>query len=445
MVDLCICNARIMDPASGTDMTGAISIQGGVIKAITNTPQEASRMLDAQGLVAAPGFLDIHTHEDDYSDLKNCMLPLELAQAALKTGVTTIITGNCGMSSPDPLPYYEGLRKYHVPVSSYMLMGNATLRRMSGLSSYDKASPAQISRMCAFLRDAFQKGAIGISFGLQYDPGTGYEEEKALCTVAAEEKRIMAVHMRYDYPEKAKETLEEILSLGKETGVRIEISHIAANLYGEGVISWADHAIRESGCDIACDMYPYNVWATGLQSAVFDEGFDHFNFSVEDLEILNGEHAGEYCTKELFDTLRKAPESVKVACHNAMPLEDVEAAYCLPYCMMGSDGQFHRDEEGHLHGHPRGAGSPARVLSEFVRERKLFSLMEGLRKLTCLPAKQFGLHGKGRLQPGADADIVIFNPDTIRDCASFGTDCCGIPPAGIHYVLTCGQIRYCGK
>ena len=185
MVDLCICNARILDPASGTDITGAISIHDGIIKAITKNPQEASFTLDAGGLAAAPGFLDIHTHEDDYSDLLRCMLPLEISQAALKTGVTTIVTGNCGMSSQDPALYYEGVRNHHVPVNCYMLMGNATLRRMAGLGSYDKATPAQISQMCSFLRESFQKGAIGISFGLQYDPGTSYEEEKALCTVAA--------------------------------------------------------------------------------------------------------------------------------------------------------------------------------------------------------------------------------------------------------------------
>ena len=171
----------------------------------------------------------------------------------------------------------------------------------------------------------------------------------------------MAVHMRYDYPEKAKETLEEILSLGKETGVRIEISHLAANLYGNGIISWADQAIRDSQCSVACDMYPYNVWATSLQSAVFDEGFDHFNFTVEDLEILSGEHAGEYCSEKLFAELRKKQENIKIACHNAMPPEDVEAAYRLPYCMMGSDGQFHRDESGLFRlASPRVMGIPCR-------------------------------------------------------------------------------------
>ena len=442
MVDICICNARIMDPASGTDIYGSVSIRDGKITAVTKEAQEAVRTIDAEGLVCAPGFLDIHTHEDDYTDLQHVMLPLEMAQAAVKTGVTTIVTGNCGMSSPDPAAYIRGLRDHHVPISSYMLMGNCTLRRMVGLGPYDRANADQISLMCALLCEAIWRGAIGISFGLQYDPGTDYEEERALCSVAAEAGRLMAVHMRYDYPAKVKETLQEILDLGRETGVRIEISHIAANLYGEGAIAWADRAIRESGCTIACDMYPCNAWATTLQSAVFDNGFEDFHFKVEDVEILNGKHAGETCTQSLFEELRKSPESIKVACHNAMPMADVEAATLLPYCMIGSDGQFHRDAEGHLHGHPRGAGSPARVLGEFVREKKLFSLMEGLRKLTSLPADQFGLRGKGRIQPEADADLVLFDPDTIRDRASFGVDSCGTAPDGIFCVIAGGNFCF---
>ncbi len=442
MADLCIYNAYVMDPMSGMERKGAIIVQDGKIAGFSEERTEAKTMIDACGLVLCPGFIDVHTHEDSYSSLTSCMLPAEIAQAELKTGVTMIITGNCGMSSPDPEEYYQGIRDMQLPIHCKMLIGNATLRRLAGLGSYDKADMHQISQMADQCREAFRKGAIGISFGLQYDPGTSFEEERVLCKVAAEEGLIMAVHMRYDYPKKAKETLGEMLCLAKETGVRMQLSHIAANLYGEGILEWADREIRSSGCQIGCDMYPYNVWATVLQSAVFDNGFENFNFGPEDLEILNGDHAGEYCTKELFNELRKFPSDIKVACHNAMPMIDVERAFRLPYCMIGSDGQFHRDEKNLLHGHPRGAGSPARFLREFVREKKLFPLMEGLRRLTSLPAEQFSLKGKGTLQTGADADLVLFDPDRISDKAEFGTDVCGKPPVGIACVVVDGEIKY---
>ena len=442
MYDLCIYNARIMDPASGTDMTGAAAVRTGKIAYVGTDKQEAEQMIDAAGAVLAPGFVDIHAHEDDYSDLTHALLPGQMSRSALKTGVTTIVTGNCGMSSPDIAAYYKGVAEAELPINCRTLMGNCTLRRLVGLDPYGIASEEQIEKMCSLLRKALEEGAVGISFGLQYDPGTCYEEEAALCRVIKEYDRIATFHMRWDFPEKAEETLGEMLALEKDTGVRMQLSHIAANLYGEGVMEYTARAIEASGGDISCDMYPCNAWATTLQSAVFDDGFENFNFSVEDVEILTGEHAGEYCTPELYEELRKSPLPVRVACHNAMPMEDVEAAYKLPYCMMGSDGQMRKTPDGHLLGHPRGAGSPARILGEFVREKKLFSLMEGLKKLTILPAERFGLAGKGRIAEGADADLVLFDPDTIEDMARFGVDVCGIPPKGIHCVIVKGEVLW---
>ena len=442
MYDLCIYNARIMDPASGTDMIGAAAVRDGKIAYVGTDKQEAEQMIDAAGAVLAPGFVDIHAHEDDYSDLTHALLPAQMSRSALKTGVTTIVTGNCGMSSPDIAAYYKGVAEAELPINCRTLMGNCTLRRLVGLDPYGIASEEQIEKMCSLLRKALEEGAVGISFGLQYDPGTCYEEEAALCRVIKEYDRIATFHMRWDFPEKAEETLGEMLALEKDTGVRMQLSHIAANLYGEGVMEYTARAIEASGGDISCDMYPCNAWATTLQSAVFDDGVENFNFSVEDIEILTGEHAGEYCTPELYEELRNSPELVRVACHNAMPMEDVEAAYKLPYCMMGSDGQMRKTPDGHLLGHPRGAGSPARILGEFVREKKLFSLMEGLKKMTSLPAERYGLAGKGRIAEGADADLVLFDPETIEDMARFGVDVCGIPPKGIHCVIVKGEVLW---
>lgn len=445
MYDLCIYNSRIMDPESGYDAVGAVAVSGGKIVSVTREPVEAAVMINAGGMVTAPGFIDIHTHEDDISDYQELMLPRQISECAVKTGVTTIITGNCGSSSASASQYYEAVRQNEYPCNCYMMAGNVTLRRQAGLGSYDRAGREQIEQMCALFQKMMDEGAVGLSFGLEYDPGACWEEEEALCRVAAANDRIVSVHMRYGYPEKVEETLEEVIALSEKTGAKFEISHFAANVYGEGKVAWADRRLRASGADITCDMYPYNVWSTVLQSAVFDEGaFDNFNFSVEDLEILTGEYAGQYCNEELFKRLRKEPESIMTACHNAMPMEDVEAAYQLPYVMVGSDGNMQATVDGHILGHPRGAGSPARFLGHFVRERKLMDLMTGISKLTLLPARRMGLDSKGRLAAGCDADLVVFNPETIADRAKFGVDVCGLAPAGILFTVNGGKIVYQG-
>ena len=444
MYDLCIYNSRLMDPESGRDAPGAVCVRDGKIAAVTDTPQQAAMMLDARGMVTSPGFIDIHVHEDEISDHLSLMLPRHISQAAVKTGVTTIITGNCGSSSLSPAEYYEAVKRMEYPCSCYMLAGNVTLRRHAGLKTYDKADIEQIKQMCILCQKMFDEGAIGLSFGLQYDPGTSRKEELALYHLAAKNKKMVAVHMRYDYPEKAKETLEEVIALAELSGARLQISHFAANIYGSGMIKMADKLIRNSTADIACDMYPYNAWATTLQSAVFDNGFDNFNFKVTDLEILTGIYAGKYCTEELFEELRKEPDDIMVACHNAMPFPDVEAVYRLPYSMLGSDGNMQETADGHIKGHPRGSGSPARLLGLFVRERKVMSLMEGIRKLTILPAGRLNLKTKGKLSPGNDADLTVFNPDTIADRAQFGVDVCGLAPVGILYTIVNGKIVYQG-
>lgn len=446
--DLVISGARIMDPESGRDEAGNLGVMAGGIAAVSRAPLNAIEEIDGRGLVLAPGFIDLHIHEESTEGEKpgEFRVPRQAAACALATGNTTILGGNCGESNYPVGKYLSRLEKEGLPISCFTLVGATTLRRILGIGDYDGASPAQIARMKDMALEAMDEGALGVSFGLQYCPGTGFAEVLALCEAVRERGKFFAVHMRYDTPPRAVETVEEVVAAARVTGAALQISHYAANVYGVSGhgnnLEITSRLIENSGADIGADMYPYDTWATYIRSAVFDQGFEDFNFGVRDLEIISGPLAGRYCTPELFEELRHASADTNVACHNAIPIKDLEMVYRLPFVCLGSDAIMSIGPGGVKKGHPRAAGSPARFLREFVREKRLLSLMEGLRKLTLLPAKRLGLGKKGRIREGCDADLCLFDPETITDTAGYGLETCALPPAGMKAVICGGRVVY---
>lgn len=443
MYDLLIKKARIIDPESGRDFIGDLAVSAGKIAGLADElGSEAAELINGDGKILSPGFIDIHAHEDIITETvsANC-LPVETAGAAAKQGITTLVTGNCG-NSPFPVgEYRELLKKSGIEINTPLLVGNITLRIAAGAEDrYAPATAEQLAEMLRLEQQAFDEGALGISFGLEYCPGTDKPEILALAKKAAENGKIMAVHMRYDYPSKALETVKEVLEIAEETGVSLQISHFAANVYGCGNVEAADRLIQQSKARVSCDVYPYNAWATSIKSSVFDEGFRNFNFGVEDLEIVTGKYYGRYCTQELFDEIRSGDgEDAMVVCHNAMPPEDVDKAYCLPYAMMGSDSELMKLPQGIYLGHPRSSSAAVKFLSEYVRDRKLMDLMTGLAKLTVMPAEKLGLSNKGRLKPGADADLVLFDYEGLKVNAEFGVNVCALAPDGIEAVVVGGK------
>lgn len=443
--DLVISGARVIDPETGRDEILCAGIRGGIIAALSGEELRGQRRVNAEGCVLCPGFIDIHTHEDNlYAETGGAFrFPRETAACALRTGNTTIVGGNRGYSNYPMGAYLERLGREGLPITCLSLVGNVSLRKTLGLGDYEEASPSRIAEMKARALAALDEGAIGVSFGLQYAPGTSFAELVALAGAAAEKNKFFAVHLRHDTPARALEAVREVLAAARVSGASLQISHFAANVYGEGNIRAAAALIGKASLDVGADVYPYNAWATSIKSAVFDRGFADFNFGVEDLEILSGPRAGERCTPEIFKTLREAPGDTAAACHNAMPLADVEEAYKLPFVCVGSDALLSVEGRA-LKGHPRAAGSPARFLREFVREKKLFPLIEGIKKLTLLPALRCGLSRKGRVREGCDADLCVFDPQTIIDRAGFGAETCALAPGGIKCVIAGGRVVYEG-
>jgi N-acyl-D-amino-acid deacylase len=443
--DIVISGARVIDPETGRDEALSVGLRGGLIAALTKEDLCGRRRIEAAGLVLSPGFIDIHTHEDtpETGTGEAFRFPRKTAECALRTGNTTIVGGNCGYSNYPMGAYLKELEGEKLPITCLSLVGNVSLRKTLDLGEYDEAPPSRIAEMKALALAALDEGAIGVSFGLQYAPGASFAELIALAGAAAQRNKFFAVHMRYDTPAKALDAVREVLAAAKISGAALQISHLAANVYGEGNIREAARLIAESDTDIGADVYPYSAWATSLKSAVFDNGFADFNFGAADLEILSGPRAGKRCTPEIFAELRAAREDTAVACHNAIPPADVDEAYKLPFVCLGSDALISVEGET-IKGHPRSAGSPARFLREFVREKKLFPLIEGIKKLTLLPALRCGLSRKGRVQEGCDADLCLFDPLTITDRAGFGVETCALAPEGIKCVIAGGRVVYEG-
>ena len=290
-------------------------------------------------------------------------------------------------------------------------------------------------------------GFPGVSFGLQYAPGTTNEEMLEVARITKEYDRFIAVHMRYDYPLMALKSVQEMLEIAKSTGVRLQLSHLAANVYGGNNMKNVLGLMKEmndQGFDVKGDMYPYDTWATGIKSAVFDgDPFSIYHFTYEDMEVLTGPWAGQRCSPELFIKLREQAEDTTVACHNATPWSDIEQALQNPLVFLGSDAVMTKDDTtGEIKGHPRSTGSTASFLRLFVRENTLMDLKTALGKMTLDPANRLQMQSKGRLQSGKDADITIFQLDQLMEKGEYGIDVCALPPLGIKYVVVGGRIAY---
>lgn len=454
--DLVINGGKVIDVESKADDVINIGIERGVIKLLSQEKLKGKKEINASRLIITPGFIDIHTHEDSIETAgfngQGYSLPIETSKVFLKTGVTTMIGGNCGFSAYPIGPYLDKITKNKISINYGTLLGYNSLREIIGIDRYEGATKNQIEKLKNMAEKEIASGALGVSFGLEYSPGITTVEVVEISKIVKKFSKYIAVHMRYSSPKKALENVREMVEVARETGVRVEISHLAANVYGKdegkNVLEEALLLIHEAvdeDLDILADVYPYDTWGVpSIKTSVFDEGWiNNYNFSYKDIEILTGTHAGERCTPKLFDSLRAEDRDTMVACHNAIPLDDIRRAIQDPLVCIMSDGQMTKDPlTGDLKGHPRSAGTPAKLIGDIIREKKWISLEEGISKLTLIPAKRLKLSNKGRLQEGKDADITVFNLEKIIDKSKFGKNICASSPEGIEYVIINGDIAY---
>jgi len=433
MKTLLIKNGHVVDPKNKIDNVTNIFIKDGKVNAITSELIEADLVINAEGKLVCPGFIDIHMHEDPY-DAKKDMLDKSIALSMVKMGVTTAMGGNCGDNFYDPDLYLDMLDRKGTATNLGLFAGHTFIRnKCGGNDKYSSVDYEILKKMLPLGKKYLEAGCFGISYGLKYVPGTTSEELYELSKLCKDKDKLITSHIRYDV-DRVLEAVKEMADLGEKQNLRIQISHIGS-MGGYGQMTQVLETVEEynrRGVDIKCDCYPYNAFSTGIGETTYDDGFlESYNSDYDSVLICDGKYEGQRCTKEIFDELRAtAPKTMTVGYF--MREEDVSKALLNNNVMIASDGIRKGDT-----GHPRAAGTFPRFISKYVKTNQI-SLYEAINKMTAMQAERLRLSRKGNLSVGSDADIAIFDYDQIEDKATYEKPALG--PNGIEYVLIGGNI-----
>jgi N-acyl-D-aspartate/D-glutamate deacylase len=434
-VDIVISGGRVMDPESGMDVVRNVGIRDGKIVAISEDALEGKHRIDARGLVVAPGFIDLHEHGQEPRNYEFQAHDGVTTSLELELGTADVDSWYAQRQGKSLINY--GVSVGHIPVRMKVMHDPGTFLPV-GDAAHRAASPAEIEQIQAALAKGLQRGALAVGMGINYTSASSHAEIVDVFEVAAEYHASAHVHMRYagmKEPNTALAALEEVIAAAASTGAPLHVVHITSMGLKDTprLIAMVEGA-RAHGLDVTTEAYPYAASSTGLESAVFDPGWQEaFGITYKDLQWAQ---TGERLTAETFAKYRK--QGGVVIIYN-IPESAVREALADPTIMVASDGMPITGPKVH----PRGQGTFCRVLGHYVREEKVLDLMTALRKMTLLPAQRLEkrapvFQNKGRIRVGADADITIFNPEAVIDKATFEEPLQF--SAGISYVLVNGVL-----
>ncbi|MDQ3132617.1 MAG: D-aminoacylase [Acidobacteriota bacterium] len=459
--DLLVTNARIIDGAGNPWFRGSIAVRDGKIVKVGRFAAQAKKTIDAGNKIVAPGFIDVHGHVEGIYRNPN-------AENFIRMGVTSIVTGNCGGSTTDVKAFLGRMEATSLAVNLGTLIAHGSVRsKIMGLDNRAPTAEEQ-TKMNALVEQSMKDGALGLSTGLIYLPGTFAKTEEIveLAKVAAEYDGIYATHMR-DEGEDVVAAIEESIKIGELANIPVEISHFkisSKRLWGQtpttiGLVE----AARKKGLSVTIDQYAYTASSTSLDSRIpswaiaggREEGkkrladkatrekvaaemkadlkkktFKDFSFAyVADYDAnpeYNGKNIAEITllakkSKKLDAQIEQMLEMYEKGgagmVYRVMDEKDVQNIMRQPFTMIASDSSVRDFGDGFPH--PRGYGNNARVLARYVRELKIISLEDAIRKMTSLPAQTFGLKDRGLIREGFAADLVIFDEKAIADKSTF--------------------------
>ncbi len=480
--DILITNGKILDGTGNHWFYADLAVKDGKIIAIGKLKQQnAKRVIDAKGLMVAPGFIDVHTHIEGEEKRTPS------AENFIYDGVTTVVTGNCGSSQVDMRNYFSFIDSLQTSINIAALIGHNSVRRTVMGTARRDPSETEMQQMILLVEEAMKYGAVGFSTGLIYIPGTYSKTDEVvrLAAAAAKYNGVYASHIRNEGDSVAV-AIREAIQIGYLNNMPVEISHFKVS----GQQNWGRsketiamiEAARNEGVDVTIDQYPYTASSTSLSTLIPDEiladGQDsivarlnrpdvrkyviasmlkslkkrklkHFSYpvvanyrfdttlngkSIEQVNLVKGrKHKASAEAETVIEMMING--GAQMVFHG-MGEADVKRIMQYPFNMFASDAGIRAFGSGVPH--PRGYGTNARVLAKYVREEKVLTLEEAIRRMTSLPAQKFQLKDRGLLKEGMAADIVIFDAATVKDHSTFEQP--HQYSTGFQFVIVNGQV-----
>lgn len=422
--DVVIANGRVMDPESGLDAVRNLGIRDGKIRAISASTLKGRQTIDAKGLVVAPGFIDLHEHGQEPRNY----------QFQAHDGVTTSLELEAGTNHV--AEWYAqregkalinfGVSVGHIPIRTQVvghvtgdLSSSVTRPINAEAAMHREATPEEIEEMKELIDAGMRQGALAEGMGINYTPGASRWEIVEMFRLAAKYNAPVHVHLRYGgliEPETGLSAIEEVIAAAAATGAPLHVVHITSmGLRNTPQLIAMVEGARQRGLDVTTECYPYTAGSTSLQTAIFDPGWQQ-RMAIDYKDVQWAE-TGERLTAETFEKYRKQGGIVVI---HSIPEEAARTAVSNPMVMIASDGMPITGPKVH----PRGQATFSRVLGHYVREEKALDLMTALKKMTLMPAQRLEKRApvfkdKGRIRVGTDADITVFDANTVIDKATY--------------------------